>query len=278
MFKGRKLLIATKHGKERVIAPLIAKSLDIKCTVSENFDTDTLGTFTGEIERKDDPITTVRNKCLKAMELYQRDLGIASEGSFGPHPSLFFVNANEEILIFIDRQNKLEILAREISTETNFDGEEIQTEDQLIRFAERVQFPSHALILCKAKTAKTEIIKGITDWDHLKNSFCRIVERHGSAYVETDMRAMYNPTRMKVIERAAQKLVEKITSCCPKCQTPGFDVTEAKSGLPCSWCSLPTHSTLSYLYRCNKCSFTEEKLFPHGRTREDPRYCDMCNP
>lgn len=278
MFKGRKLLIATKHKKEKVIAPLVAKSLSLHCFVSEEFDTDTLGTFTGEIERKDDPLTTVRNKCLKAMEQYNFDLGIASEGSFGPHPSLFFVSANEEILIFIDRQNKLEIIARELSTETNFDGEEIHTEDQLINFAERVLFPSHGLILRKAKTAKTEMIKGIKDWNHLKDSFHQIQERHRSVYVETDMRAMYNPSRMKVIEKAAQKLIDKIRSCCPECHTPGFGVTEVKAGLPCRWCHSPTQSTLSYLYTCQKCGFTKKKQYPHEKTTEDPAYCDICNP
>lgn len=278
MFKGRKLLIATKHKKEKVIAPLVAESLGVECVVSENFDTDTLGTFTGEVERKDDPITTVRNKCLKAMDLYQRDLGIASEGSFGPHPSLFFVYANEEILIFIDRRQNLEIIARAISTETNFDGEEIQTEDQLIRFAERGQFPSHALILRKAKTATTDIIKGITDWNYLKDSFHQLLKRHGSVYVETDMRANYNPSRMKVIREATQKLLEKIKSCCPHCQTPGFGVTEAKAGLPCSWCHSPTRSTLSYIYQCQKCAYTKEVPYPHGRISEDPMYCDLCNP
>lgn len=278
MFKGRRLLIATKHKKEKVIAPLVTECLQAECFVSEEFDTDTLGTFTGEVERKDDPLTTVRNKCIKAMELYQSDLCIASEGSFGPHPSLFFLSANEEILIFIDRQHELEIIAREISTETNFDGEEIQTEEQLFRFAERAQFPSHALILCEAKAAKTEIIKGITDWNHLKYSFQQLLERYGSVYVETDMRAIYNPTRMKVIERAAQKLMEKISSCCPKCNTPGFGVSEAKAGLPCKWCYSPTRSTLSYLYKCPKCAFTKEVLYPHDRTTEDPAYCDICNP
>lgn len=278
MFKGRKLLIATKHKKEKVIASQVEKSLNLECFVPEKFDTDTLGTFTGEVERKDDPLSTAKYKCLKALELYNCDLGIASEGSFGPHPSLFFVSANEEILIFIDKQNELEIIARELSTETNFDGKEIQTEDQLISFAERVQFPSHALILCRSKTDKTEIIKGITDWDHLKNAFHQILKRNGSVYVETDMRAMYNPTRMKVIERATQKLINKIRSRCPECNTPGFGVTQAKAGLPCKWCHSPTRSTLSYLYKCQKCAFTKEELYPHESTSEDPMYCDICNP
>lgn len=278
MFKGRRLLIATKHEKEKVIAPLLAESLDLTCFVSEEFDTDTLGTFTGEVERKEDPVATARNKCLKAMELYGCDLGIASEGSFGPHPTIFFVPADEEILIFIDRRHKLEIVARALSTETNFDGEEIHTEDQLIRFAERAQFPSHALILRTAKTADAEIVKGITDWPRLKETFRQLLEKQGIVYAETDMRAMYNPTRMKVIEQAAHKLLEKIKSCCPGCNTPGFGISGAQAGLPCEWCNSPTRSTLSYLYQCQKCAFEKEEKYPHHKTHEDPMYCDICNP
>jgi hypothetical protein len=50
LFKNRRLLIATKHEKEKVIA-LLEKN-GVICFVNENFDTDLLGTFTGEIERK----------------------------------------------------------------------------------------------------------------------------------------------------------------------------------------------------------------------------------
>lgn len=69
MFKGRNLLIATKHEKEKVIAPILEKELGVKCVVATNLDTDALGAFTGEVERKDDPVTTARNKCIMAMEL-----------------------------------------------------------------------------------------------------------------------------------------------------------------------------------------------------------------
>ena len=65
MFKGRKLLIATKHEKQKVIAPILETELGVKCFIVDNFDTDELGTFSGEIERKDDAITTARKKCLK---------------------------------------------------------------------------------------------------------------------------------------------------------------------------------------------------------------------
>ena len=278
MFQGRKLIIATKHQKEKVIAPLLEDALGVVCFVNETFDTDTLGTFTGEVERELDPIATARQKCLLAMELSNCDLGVASEGSFGPHPSLFFVNADDEFLIFIDKKNSLEIIVRDLSTETNFNGKEIESEKELLEFAQSVHFPSHGLILRKSKTDNSEIIKGITDLDQLKAAFKKLLEKSKSIYAETDMRALYNPSRMQVIEAAAKKLIVKINAVCPQCNTPGFGITDVKRGLECSLCGSPTQSTLSYLYVCQHCQYTKEEIYPHGKTSEDPMYCDYCNP
>lgn len=278
MFDGRKLVVATKHGKEKVIAPVLEKELGVSCFAAENFDTDAFGTFTGEIERVLNPLETARKKCLTAMERNGCDLGVASEGSFGPHPSFFWVNADDEMLIFIDRKNELEIVVREISSETNFNGKQISSEKELLDFAASADFPSHALILSPSKEHKSDLFKGITDAEKLKNIFHEIFEKNHSAYVETDMRAMFNPSRMKVIEAAARKLAAKIRSRCPECQTPGFGVTEARQGLPCGLCGSPTNSTLAYVYVCQKCQFAKDEIFPHGKTSEDPTYCDYCNP
>jgi hypothetical protein len=92
------------------------------------------------------------------------------------------------------------------------------------------------------------------------------------------MRAMFNPTRMKVIEQVTHKLIEKIKSLCPNCALPGFDIVHANTGLPCENCLLPTRSTLSYLYQCKKCCYEKELHYPRGIKFEDPTYCDNCNP
>ena len=102
MFLGRNLIIATMHAKEQVIAPIFEKELGVLCLIANNFNTDVLGTFSGEIERKSDPITTVIEKCKLAMTATNCDLGIASEGSFGNHPSVYFAAADDE---FIDRKS-----------------------------------------------------------------------------------------------------------------------------------------------------------------------------
>jgi len=278
MFKGRSLVIATKHEKEKVIAPLLNQALGVVCFIQVGFDTDTLGTFTGEIERELDPVATARQKCLLAMELSNCDLGIASEGSFGPHPSMFFVSADDEFLIFIDKKNNLEIIVRELSTETNFNASEITSEQKLLDFANLVKFPSHGLILRKSKTDHSYIIKGITNLEDLKKSFHLMIEKFNTVYAETDMRAMHNPSRMTVIKNAAKKLADKINSCCPQCNIPGFGLTDAKKGLECSLCGSPTNSTLSFIYSCQKCSFKKEEMYPHKKTTEEPMYCDFCNP
>jgi len=277
LFAGRKLLIATKHQKEKVIAPPLETALEIDCFVPENFDTDALGTFTGEVERGADPLSTARKKCRWAMEHSGCDLAVASEGSFGSHPFLFFARADEEWLVLIDEKNDLEIVTRELSTDTNFNGEAVGTEAELSAFAKTAGFPSHGLILRAEKDSMTGLRKNITSWESLKQNFHELIALHARAYVETDMRAMYNPTRMSVIERAAYKLVEKIRSCCPQCNMPGFAITQAQPGLPCSWCRQPTRSTLYYLYSCVKCDYTKEKRNP-DKGAEDPMYCDYCNP
>jgi hypothetical protein len=278
MFSGRNLLVATKHHKESVIAPVLEQALGVKCLLAPDLDTDKLGTFTGEIERKDDPITTARNKCLLAMEFTDCDMAIASEGSFGPHPSIYFVPSDDEFLLFMDKRNNLEIIARELSTDTNFSGATVRDKKELYEFAQAVKFPSHGLIVKKAKHDFTGIEKGITDENKLVEVFDHFMKLHGSVYVETDMRAMYNPTRMKVIGKAAIKLADKINSLCPECATPGFDVTFAKPGLPCELCGFPTQSTFSFLYTCVKCGYTKEEKYPNGKQTEDPMHCDLCNP
>lgn len=112
IFQNRKIIIATKHQKDSVIASVFEKELSVCCFTDNTFDTDIFGTFSGEIERKLDPMATARAECLSAMKQAKCDLGIASEASFGSHPTLHFIPTNEEFVVFIDTKNKLEITSR----------------------------------------------------------------------------------------------------------------------------------------------------------------------
>lgn len=278
LFRNRKLLVATKHGKEKVIGPLFEESLGVSCFTSTEFDTDSLGTFSGEMPRKDDALTTLKKKCFLAMEKNHCDLVIASEGSFGAHPMAYFASADEELMMLKDTKNDLEIVVKELSMNTNLNACIITHESDLLEFAKKVHFPSHGLILKPTENNFSKVIKGIKDVTQLKKHFYEFVKEFGSVYVETDMRANFNPTRMTVIEKTALKLLQAVQSVCPECDTPVFVVSKAVPGLPCRWCNSPTNSTLSYWYSCKKCGFSKEHFYPHEKTKEDPTYCNLCNP
>ncbi|MFM7710876.1 MAG: DUF6671 family protein, partial [Ferruginibacter sp.] len=176
------------------------------------------------------------------------------------------------------KKNNKEIIARDLSTETNFSSFEPRSLEGLRAFAKRVQFPSHGLIVKNKITGFDDIRKGITDIQKLEVIYHQFKKKYGSVFVETDMRAHVNPTRMDFIRKMTFKLVNHIQSVCPVCKSPGFVVTDIIDGLPCQWCGLPTNAILKHIYRCQSCNHFVIKENPHGKIHEDPMYCNYCNP
>ncbi len=278
IFFRRDFLIATQHRKEDAIGPVLKKIFKANIIVPENFNTDIFGTFSGEIERAGTPLETARRKSKAASVAFNASLVIASEGSFGPHPSLYFIPADDEILLLTDYENDIEIAVREVSTKTNFSGKEVKTLDKLKSFSETAGFPGHKVILKSLDEEHSTIMKDIQSWDELQSAGEDLLAAHGKLLIETDMRAMNNPTRMLVIAQAAEKLANLMNSTCRRCKTPGFDVGKSVPGLPCSLCKLPTESTLKHVYICKKCDYHEDEYYPYKKSVEDPKYCQWCNP
>jgi hypothetical protein len=277
-FNKRNVVITTMHGKEHVIAPLVKKHLGLDSQVCDSIDTDQFGTFSGEIERVDDPVTTVRKKILEGLRASGATLGIGSEGSFGPHPNMPFVHANQEVVMLIDLENNLEVYDSYICTDTNHAQKEIHSMKDLIDFANEIGFPRHGIILKQMSEGKVKRVrKGIVTWDllyaeayHIQTVDCKLI-------AETDMRAHLNPTRMKAIEKATELMLEKVFNRCPECQWPGFSCIDSKPGLPCKQCGTPTKLAYTRTYQCKNCDYTDERFYSNG-TKADPAYCDNCNP
>ncbi|AFY53355.1 hypothetical protein Riv7116_0768 [Rivularia sp. PCC 7116] len=281
-FENRIAVLATMHKKERVIAPLLDKELGIKVTVPQNFNTDKFGSFTREIERSGSQIEAARLKAQQALLVTGESLAIASEGSFAPHPSLPYIPCNRELVILIDLKNDLEIIGEELSTDTNHNHLKVSNIQQALEFADKVGFPQHGLVVMLNDYPENneEIIKGINTEAALTEAINSALKKssNGAVHLETDMRAMYNPTRMKNIGKATLNLIEKINSLCPNCSTPGFDIVQQIPGLPCEWCSAPTTLTKSVIYKCQKCGFRKEKSSPQGKQFAEPAQCIYCNP
>lgn len=282
LFTNRNVILATMHKKEQVIAPILEQELGVRVTIPADINTDIFGTFSREVKRLGTQIEAARLKAEKALEITGEKIAIASEGSFTPHPYLPYISSNKEIVLLIDKEHNLEIIGEEFSTDTNHNYQVIKNLEAAFDFAKKVGFPEHGLIIMLNENPKdnSEVFKGINTEEKLVETVNLALEKSltGQVHLETDMRAMYNPTRMRNIEKATRNLIGKIKSCCPKCSTPGFEITQRIQGLPCAMCDAPTLLTKAVIYECKKCGFKKERLFPDGIEFAEPGQCMYCNP
>ncbi|MGF1459883.1 MAG: DUF6671 family protein [Leptolyngbyaceae cyanobacterium] len=281
-FSGRVAIIATMHHKEQAIAPRLETILNLQPLVPANFNTDALGTFTRDIDRPANQLVTARLKAKAALELTGETLAIASEGSFGPHPQIPFVPCDREIVLLLDLQHTLEIVGQVISTHTNYRAQTVHSLEEAWAFAQAVGFPEHGLVVMAIAEGRptTVIAKGITTAPHLETAVSQALSQSSmrAAHLETDMRALYNPTRMQVIAQATDNLLVEIARRCPRCGCPGFREIKRRPGLPCSLCRAPTLLTLAVVYGCQQCQFQQADKFPDGEQFADPGQCLYCNP
>ena len=279
MFRGRHITIATKHGKEKALAPLVSTLLEAIPVTYSNIDTDQFGSFSGETERTGTPIETLRAKTELAYQITGHRRFIVSEGSFGAHPSIPFITANEEWLLYTDLDLEHEVLIRSISTETNYAQQEVQSVDDLNAFLANQDFPENGLILIgKEQQTILEVIKDFQNEEALFSAFNKLKERFQQIEIQTDMRAHKNRLRMKHIESTGRKLIERMLSACPECHFPGFGITALEKGLHCRYCQSPTNDILAAYQECSNCHFNSRIMYPNDRHFADPGTCNFCNP
>ena len=281
-YAGRAAALATMHGKERAISPALEAGLGLRVVVPSDLDTDTLGTFTGEIERPAGILETAVRKAKLGMEVSGLDLGIASEGSYGPHPVVPFLPLGRELIVFVDAVRGIAVHERLLAETTNFAHTTVDSPAGIGDFLERTGFPEHALIVRpNAKSAENQRLhKGVRSLTELREAIgaCSGASPDGQARLETDMRAHMNPTRMQAIERLSGKLVERLATPCPRCASPGFGQVDAESGLPCAACGAPTELLATEVFGCPACDYTERRPRGDGVVSADPGQCPFCNP
>lgn len=280
-YVGRSVALATKHGKERQIAPAFAHMLQMQVEVPADIDTDVLGTFTGEIPRPGSPAETVYKKARLGMERSGLPLGLANEGSFGPHPALPFILADRELMLFIDDERGIQVQEVLVSEEVVAAQCTARSYDELEAFLARARFPSHALIVRPHGSMQPDLIfKGITEAQHLAELIqrCAAGSPEGLTHIETDLRAHMNPTRRQVIQRLAEQLAQRLSRLCPQCGTPGWGIVDQTRGLPCAWCGQPTELVRELIFGCQACTYRQPQGRADGLLAAPPDQCPFCNP
>lgn len=280
-YAGRRAALATMHAKERALGWPLRTALGLELVVPSGLDTDQLGTFSGEVPRPASARSVAEQKARLGMQAAGTDLGLASEGSFGPHPLIPFAPAGLELLAWIDAARDLCVIEELFVEKTNYAMERCTRWDALLGFAARAGFPGHALIIRPAGDTDPQLLrKGLTTPAQLREAFDLLhgASPDGAVLVETDMRAHLNPTRMRSLRRLAAKLARRLRNHCPACACPGFGRTGISRGLPCAACATPTALALHELHSCPRCALQLNVPRPDGKTRAEPQHCPACNP
>jgi hypothetical protein len=274
----QRVAMATMHGKEQVLRPPFA-DIGIELVLPHGLDTDQFGTFTRDRPRAGTMLDAAKAKAEAAMEATGLSAALVSEGSYGPHPTVPFLAAGREMLLFVDRQLGFEIVEIVIDEEPVFAHCQASSTAEAAEFLARIGFPGQGVIVAPAGRLNEPLAKGITDQTALGAAISVAIERsaESKAHIETDMRAFMNPRRMAMIGRLGRQLAARLSTPCPHCQHPGWGQVRTERGLPCSLCGSPTSLPRHDVYGCVSCDGEDKRERSPG-SQADPTYCPLCNP
>jgi hypothetical protein len=271
-------LLTSKHQKLPLVAPHFKELCGIVVREVE-LDTDSFGTFAGEVERVGTPLETAVKKAKFGLENSNYTLGIASEGSIAPDYLIPFLQSDIEIMVLVDIQNDIVISEAHRSFEIEVVSRIVSRNENLDDFLLSADFPNHHLIVQPNKSAGGPILKGIESPSQLTDAIAIAAEASDDhqVRVQSDLRANHSPSRQKNISEAARLLALRVKSLCPFCSMPGWGVKDYIRGINCSGCSLPIPNAIHReVLGCVKCD--ESKLGAVIATEVDPAHCPQCNP
>lgn len=290
------MALATRHGKERAIGRALHHGLGAELLHLPQIDTDRLGSFCGSQPRQGTALQACQAKARAALDCGGTGLAIASEGSFGPHPSVPFLPVGLEWLVFIDAGRNLTISEELLARRTNYS--QLTLGPETLRFGleaaglrdwlRQVGFPRHGLMVRPLgpeppgviEPAAPLVAKGIHHVASLMGAMTQAsaLAPAGQVRLETDMRAHCNPTRMASIRQLCFRLVRRLATPCPACGEPGWGRERSLAGLPCGWCGSATSLLRADLLACALCDHREQRPRADGLLQADPAHCPQCNP
>lgn len=265
------LAFLTRHAKQSTVQTPLAQA-GFKVVTVHDFDTDTLGTFTGETARAGSQLDAATTKAKLAAERSNSRYGLGSEGSFGPDPFLGLTAWGCELLVWWDAVDTRAVYALVQGPQTNYAQTTVNSWDDAKTFAREAGFVSHGVIVGKPGAAAFS--KDCQEWLGFERQ-CHLALRAGPVWLETDMRAHRNPTRMAMIGLCAEELSRKLQCRCPVCNQQGFGLETALPGATCETCGAPTPAMRAKRIQCGACNHVEEVLL---QATVSAARCAFCNP
>lgn len=270
----KRALLITKHGKQHLLAPVFTESgwtLDVA-----GADTDSLGTFSGDVPRRHSPLETARRKALLGVELGDAPWLVSSEGSIGS--MLPGVVDDVELVALVQRDTRTIVVGRAIGyglRAVQFKVESNTTEEEIIRRCADADLPRHRLLVATSDR-RDAAIGDLAHVEDVLDACQRLVRPHRTLTVQTDFRAHLCPSRQSVIIEAARDLMIRMSQECPRCGAAGFGEEESIPGRLCAECGSPTDDAIAQRWVCPTCRFQEDRLVRVELA--DPSHCSWCNP
>lgn len=273
-----RVALGTMHGKERALFEGFA-GLGVTLVVPQGLDTDLFGTFTGETPRRGTMLEAARSKAVQAASMTGLPVGLASEGSYGPHPFIPFLPVGRELLVWHDTRSGLDITEMLVDESPCYLHVDLHHASEAAEFLKKVGFPEQALVVSPVGRDDQPTAKGVADRATLEDAIARAVSSSPdkAARLQTDMRAFCNPRRMSVLAKLGRRLAERLKTHCPHCNHPGWGWTGVRGALRCGDCGCPTQSPSHDVYSCVACR-AEEAVERSPGAEASPAICPMCNP
>ncbi len=155
---------------------------------------------------------------------------------------------------------------------TNYAQRTVSDWPQARAFALEVGFPSHGVVVGRPGTHGFS--KDCNDWPAWEQQV-RMALAAGPVWLETDMRAHRNPTRMAMIASCAGVLSRLLQTPCPACRKPGFGEEAPIAGAVCEGCGAVTDAMRAKRIRCTACAHSEVVEL---QATVAPSRCAYCNP
>lgn len=274
----RRMAMATIHGKERALSASFA-AIGIDLVLPSALDTDQFGTFTRDRPRSGTMLEAARAKAQAAMQETGLQAALASEGAYGPHPTIPLLAVGRELLLYVDAAQGFEIAEIRIDERPTFGHCPAVSVGDADAFLERIDFPEQGLVVAPVGRLNAPVAKGIRTVADLEIAIGTAVglSPTGRAHIETDMRAFMNPRRMVVIGEVGRQMTARLSTPCTHCRHPGWGKVRTEYGLPCSLCGCPTSLPRHDVFGCVSCGVEERHEQAPGAVA-DPTYCALCNP
>lgn len=270
-FQGARFGLVTLHGKESIIAPALARRWQARQLHHSDFDTDSLGTFSGEIERRLSPLECATHKARLAHSLTGAEYGLGSEGSFSTTLWGFGI-VNRELIACVNATTELLV----VGSHTELVGvAECRYGDTQARALFWQNLPKGQGVML---IGKEHIAKAVISEQEAKTI---LRGWYGAAIpadvrIAYDLRAHQSPIRRANIALALENLMLRMESACQACGQVGFWPDHIETGLPCGACGFATDNIRARIARCAGCGHEEHNILPI--THADPATCPMCNP